>query len=81
VIRLGADRRYGRGAKQTEESGTWGTWSNVGRACLMLTPNGRTTYGYLLTRRGDGSLALNGDRYELAASSAASAAETSISAI
>lgn len=47
----------------------------------MLTPNGRTTYGYLLTRRGDGSLALNGDRYELAASSAASAAETSISAI
>ena len=74
TLHLGRDGRFGFGA----EHGRWRVTSNVGRAMLMLTPDGLPAYGYVLTRRAGGGIALNGAPYSSAPASAASAASRSI---
>ena len=80
-LELASDHSYSRVAGHTREIGAWSIWSNVGRACLMLSPGEHSDYGYVLELRDDGGVNLNGAPYELTASSAASAADTSIAAI
>lgn len=56
---LAAEGDYRARFADGDEEGRWGITSCVGRASLMLTPDGDATYGYILTRAG-GAVALNG---------------------
>jgi hypothetical protein len=47
-----------------DEAGAWSMSSNVGRAMLMLRPEGRgAPYGYVVTREGARWIGLNGEPY------------------
>ena len=58
-LHLAAEGTYRARFPDGMEHGAWGITSCVGRASLMLTPDGGTPYGYILTREG-GAVALNG---------------------